>query len=733
MAEAPKPGSRVGQYTIVEALGQGGMGVVYKARDDVLGRLVAIKVIAGDLAADAKFMERFRREARAAATISHPNVTAIHQVGESDGLPFLVFELVPGGTLAARAARGPLPWREVASLGEQVASALAAVHAAGLVHRDLKPQNILLDAHGRAKLADFGLVRGTDPASSARGLTEDGEVVGTLEYMSPEQALGEGAVSARSDLYSLGCTLYALLTGKPPFGRSAGGYALLKKQMNEKPVPPSEVARDVPERLERLVLRLLAKSLDARPASADAVARELAEIGRGRKAPLPLFAGVALVSLASLALAVWALAFPSSEGPAAAADDRVASNAARPRTTDPGPKPPAKVDAPRWFLSLPESERPPLPLPKGVRMGEKQGEYVNEKDGSVLVFVPAGAFSLGCSVVTGNISGRQNDDERPVHRVELSGFFLGKYEVTNDQFAAFVRATGHRTSVEERGTAVLYAKRGDGNEPDDVPGASWKNPLGDGRAAPGDHPVVLVSWLDAKAYARWAGLRLPTEAEWEKAASWDAPNGRASRFPWGDDPLPPDPRANIAEVGKRGELRTVPVGSFPLGVSPYGAHDMIGNVSEWCEDVFLEDSYSKLPKTDPLESEDGEKSCRSIRGINWIHLAQRARASMRLFAPPSDCTDLHGLRVARYAAPVSLSIAIDEPSAGSARRGDSLRVRGRILAGPVTGVTVNGTRAHLRHDRFEAELGLKPGETAVRAVASGLEDSHAEASVTLSR
>ncbi|MBI3723286.1 serine/threonine protein kinase, partial [bacterium] len=268
------PGSSFGGYRIVDVIGQGGMGVVYKAEDTKHGRFVALKLIHGDLCSDPTFLARFRREGKASAFISHENVTALHDAGLERATPYLVFEFVAGGTLEQRLARGPVEWREAARIGAGIARGLAAIHAAGLVHRDLKPANVLLDEKGKPKLSDFGLVGATSSSLVvSRALTKSGDFVGTLEFVSPEQVDTAAQVTGRADLYSLGATLYMILAGRPPF--EGEGYALLKKHMHERPRPVRELVPEVPEELDGLILRLLEKDPADRP-------RDLPEARRPR-------------------------------------------------------------------------------------------------------------------------------------------------------------------------------------------------------------------------------------------------------------------------------------------------------------------------------------------------------------------------------------------------------------------------------------------------------------------
>jgi serine/threonine-protein kinase len=277
---------RLGQYEVTGVLGRGGFGVVLKAHDSALNRTVAIKVLAAQLAASAAARSRFAREAKAAAAVVHDNVVAVHAVDSWNGLPYLVMSYVPGQSLQQRVDRdGPLEVKEVLRIGMQAALGLAAAHAQGLVHRDVKPSNILLE-HGveRVKLSDFGLARAVDDAS----LTQSGVVSGTPQYMSPEQARGE-AVDYRSDLFSLGSTLYFMCAGHPPF-RADSTPAVLRRVCDERPRPLHEINTDVPVWLADIVERLQAKEPDRRYGSATEVAEllqhHLAELQRtGTSAP----------------------------------------------------------------------------------------------------------------------------------------------------------------------------------------------------------------------------------------------------------------------------------------------------------------------------------------------------------------------------------------------------------------------------------------------------------------
>jgi serine/threonine protein kinase len=258
---------KLGPYLVEEVIGRGGFGVVLKARDPKLARIVAIKVLAPHLAASGTACQRFRREALSAAAVAHEHVITIFAV-DDDPLPYLVMQFVAGQSLQDKLDReGPLGIKEALRIGMQTAAGLAAAHKQGLVHRDIKPANILLEnGIERVKLTDFGLARAADDAS----LTRSGTIAGTPQYMSPEQARGE-TVDARSDLFSLGTVLYAMLTGRSPF-RADSTLAVLKRVCDDPPRPIREVNPDVPEWLAALIDRLLAKAPADRPASAQEVA-----------------------------------------------------------------------------------------------------------------------------------------------------------------------------------------------------------------------------------------------------------------------------------------------------------------------------------------------------------------------------------------------------------------------------------------------------------------------------
>jgi eukaryotic-like serine/threonine-protein kinase len=247
------------------------MAMVYLARDQELDREVAVKVLAEHLATDAEFRERFLREARVAGRLSHPNIVKVYDGGEVDGRPFIVMEYVEGVTLADELARRKrFPAAEVVELAVQACAGLEHAHGSGLVHRDVKPQNLLLEPDGRLKIADFGIARAVEGSTQ---LTAVGTVLGTAVYLAPEQAAGE-QVTAAADIYSLGAVLYELIAGRPPFAFQSIPELILKQRAG-RITSLQELAPDVPARLDEAILRCLAAEPAARPSSAAALAQEL--------------------------------------------------------------------------------------------------------------------------------------------------------------------------------------------------------------------------------------------------------------------------------------------------------------------------------------------------------------------------------------------------------------------------------------------------------------------------
>ena len=355
-----------GRYELLGALGRGGMGVVYRAEDQLLARTLAVKVLPVDRAADPTFVTRFEREALAAASLSDPNIVAVFDSGHDGDTHFIVMEYVDGQSLAELIhSEGQLGADESVAIGIQIASALAAAHHAGIVHRDVKPANVVVDQQGAVKVLDFGIARATASAP----LTQTAVVLGSAPYLAPEVTQGHPA-DARSDIYSLGCVLYELLIGRPPFTGEVPA-AILHQHNTAIPRPPKKLSPSVPAGLDSLLLRMLAKDPDQRPQDARELASALPaslEDATAATAMLPgakprrprlgrterLGLGVALLLvIAGLAIALLGSSSPSHTGPVAhpsrgankpavkqrAHRPRTASAAAGPQSTPPAPAP----------------------------------------------------------------------------------------------------------------------------------------------------------------------------------------------------------------------------------------------------------------------------------------------------------------------------------------------------------------------------------------------------------
>ncbi|MFF7251078.1 protein kinase [Embleya sp. NPDC008237] len=253
-----------GRYELVELVGRGGMGEVWKGVDRELGRTVAVKVLPVELTRQEEFRHRFRREARTGAALSHHGVATLHDVGEdvdgTDVVPFLVMEFIDGRTLTEVLRAGPMPIARAIAIARDVADALVHSHGVGLVHRDIKPSNVMVTASGAVKVLDFGIAKAL--AETTTRLTATGRMVGTPAYLAPEQIDGD-AVDARADIYSLGCLLYELLTGRPPFSGDSP-FAVMNQHLTKTPPPPSALRTDIPEQVDAVTLVALAKAPDRR-------------------------------------------------------------------------------------------------------------------------------------------------------------------------------------------------------------------------------------------------------------------------------------------------------------------------------------------------------------------------------------------------------------------------------------------------------------------------------------
>lgn len=570
-----RPPARIGEYILLEPIGQGAMGDVYRAVHGRLNRIVAIKVLAWHRLADADAAARFKREMRAVGKLSHPNIVAATDAGQAGRAAYLAMEFVEGMDLARLLKRrGRLPTAEACEVVRQAALGLQYVHAHGLVHRDVKPSNLLLTvapgqpSGGLVKVADLGLALMHIEGEQSGALSMN-RVLGSLDYMAPEQADDAHQVDHRADLYSLGCTLYDLVSGYPPFSTAGAQSRLQKMAAHAEAAVPSlaDVCPDVPAGLERIVRRLLAKNPRRRFSSAGELAAALApfcagaDLARLLDPAAPVMAPLPARPVSACRRNRWktfALA-AAGTGALAAAIIFISSGRGTHDTEDAGDE--TKVVVEQAAKPAPPS---PLRLPFDAAAAKRgQTDWcrhfsaepaVTNSLGMELAFIPPGELDTptGSRVTIGQ------------------PFYLATHEVTIGQFRQFAGATGYKSTLEAEGPGVLQLKTWR-----EVPGLSWRH----ADLAPGDdYPVAGVTWFDADRFCTWLSerekrrYRLPTDAEWE----WAARSGSAANFAWGDA---------VERLGEHQWYRDNSGGhSHPVGQrlpNAWGLYDMNGNLTEW--------------------------------------------------------------------------------------------------------------------------------------------------------
>jgi len=517
---------QLGRYQIKSHLGTGAFAEVYKAVDGVLNRVVALKVLKPMLVADSEAFNRFQCEAQVAANLFHPQIATVLDMGEVEGSYYIAMRYVDGRSLdKVLSVRGALPWDEALRITEQVGSALQFAHDKGLVHRDVKPQNIIVSASEGAVLTDFGLVK----AMLSSGMSSTTSMIGTPAYIPPEIWEGKEATPA-SDQYALACVLAEMLTGKVLFNGKTPPAVMAKHF--QPPELPAAWPKDAPSGLPAVLSKALAKTPQERYTSNSEFLFTLS-------APLP----------------------PNTGG---------------------GPSPSSAAG--KTFAVLKASST--IPNLKS----EIQNLKSDNPAGIEWIEIPAGEFLYG------------KKEKQYIRKP----FLIGKYPVTQAQYQRFIDANPeHPVPFIDADWARPY---------------NWDKKKRKHLADKSNHPVVLVSWEDAQAFCRWAGCRLPTEVEWEKAA-----RGEDERtYPWGEDWVA-GKYCNSNEAKIDG---TTSVDEFPDGVSPYGVWDMSGNVWEWTLSPHEEGGYV-------------------LRGGSWYYSGDLVRSAVRYGCDPSHAYHYFGFRCSR--------------------------------------------------------------------------------------
>ncbi len=712
---------QLGKFEILEEVGHGGFGTVYRANDTTLDRIVALKVLHDQYNSDQKFIESFKREAKFMARITHPNVVQILEVGDLDGQIYIAMQYFDGGSLEQKiTAGGPLPLKDAIRMLNQVARGLEAGHKIGLIHRDIKPANILYNQDGFIAISDFGVAKSIKQGS-VETTSSFNQFAGSPYYIPPELWKSEGNPSPAADVYSLACVFYEALTGEVLFAGDTYEHVLTRHVL-EVPV----FSKALPECLADMLHVALAKNPSDRyqtmndflmatraaleskktrtektesPGKADVI-NELPKplapgeitfeqlVRQARSHSAPQSQVVKPVQQTSQAKPVLESALPKVEKPKPARKETLpvkettqpAAVVHKPLEKSPEPQPQPEKSEPKpsnvnfkpfsdfnsvkpdtasvppvatreisednelnepirqatkekpvadtqqpgsqaptkkkvalplligvglitlaaiflvvWYVILPsrpeqttglEVTQPPAPTTEAVAPSYRK------QDGMEMVFVPEGTFEMG--------SNTGDDDEKPVRQVNLDGYWIDKYEITNAQYAQCV-------------------SEGACSEPGSLSSYTRETYYGDVTYA--NYPVIHVTWYQAQEYCQWTGGNLPTEAQWEKTA-----RGTDSReYPWGNE-TPDYSRANYdLSIGD-----TTAVGSYPSGASPYGAMDMAGNVWEWVRDGF--DVYNPNETINPTGPSN--TVYRTIRGGNYFDLPSAIRSAYRFYGEP---------------------------------------------------------------------------------------------------
>ena len=643
----------LGQYRVDAFVASGGMGAVYRVWDLKRNVPLAMKVLHSELAEDPSVFKHFQREARALQKLAHPNIVPFYGLYQTLDMAFLMERFVDGPNLkdVLKQNKGKtLPTETMLTYMKSLCSALGYAHVNGVVHCDVKPGNVMIDRGGNIYLTDFGIARHAESSTTTIG------VAGTAAYMPPEQILGE-LVTPATDVYALGIVLYEMVTGGRPF---QGGGAetsqsgdtlsmrIRQEQLHSQAPDPSSVVPTIPEEVSQVIIRALNKKPEERytnateffeaicaaygvsPASVkdrvpppeqkqardyssgqEVIKGATPEEEKSKRSAMGIWGLVAAGILGCCVVAIVGL-FLFRGGDGGPLSSFFSSEV---------PTPTATLLAKFEPTSRPTlAYTPTATLPPEPQAGDLA---TNSIDGLKAVFIPEGTFTMGSKDRIAGFAACST----PQRQVTLDAYWIDQTEVTVAAFRKFVEKTGYLTEAEKNDNSGWvwnfqyndWKKMGGRDS-----GPNWRRPQGGKKDATGieDHPVVQVSWNDAAAYCEWAGGRLPSEAEWERAARGDGDN---RIYPWGGNQV----QGNLLNFGEKsfgcslcnvhlddGYKFTSPVGSFPSGISPFGLFDMAGNVYEWVQDSYDGSScYSGKSVTNPVAPEGGK--FRIMRGGSY--------------------------------------------------------------------------------------------------------------------
>jgi serine/threonine protein kinase len=613
-------GHSLGRYHILEKLGEGGMAVVYKAYDTRLDIHVAVKVIRTENilpSALDRTLKRFEREAKALARLTHSNIVKVTDYGEYEGKPYLVMPLLSGGNLKNKLNGNPMPWQDAMQMLIPIADALGYAHKHDIIHRDVKPANILITENGQPMLADFGVAKMLD-VEETMDLTGTGVGIGTPEYMAPEQGSSK-SIDHRVDIYALGVVLFEMVTGRKPYMADTPLAVLIKRA--SEPLPsPRQFVENLPQAVENIVLKALAKDPKDRYQNMDDFAKPLKGLSSEKasvkkvaapkpneipvskphaefKPPLFLRKAAIIVGVIVLGTGLVAMTLPLMKSLSAL----LFPTAVPVLTSTPG-NTLTPILAPDAIITPSISPTPIL----GV--GSKQ---IRPTDGMTMMFVPEGSFVMGAA--------KSYTDESPPHTVYLNSFWIDNIEAT---------ATIYK-QCESDGVCPPYSKE-----------ATSQN---------GGH-ATNISWSAANDYCKWAGGRLPTEAEWEKAARGGL---EGKKYPWGDElPLCASGVFNGALFSSCGNYPDDSV--YFSQKNGYGLYGMAGGVWEWVSDWYGANYYSNSPQNNPTGPADGKM--RVLRGGSYGSPAEDIRVALRHNDYPYQANGDMGFRCALSAFEVGASL-----------------------------------------------------------------------------